>query len=193
MKHLMYIFLFVWPGTLLCQTDSAYRVDPAAQNKVTVTGSTPLHEFEGTTRSVSGTLTLHSTTYDRAEFYFVLTLDSLDTGIKARDNKMRTDVLETKQYPTAVYKGSILRTLSQTDSVTEVATTGELTLHGVTKPCALNVEIVEQSHHLKVNSMMHLKLTDYKMERPSILFIKVNDMVAISVELNLQKANQNTK
>jgi polyisoprenoid-binding protein YceI len=64
-------------------------------------------------------------------------MDSIDFGHdKMNEHAKKEDIFDVAKYPTAVYKGSFSK--FDGDRPTEVQ--GELTMHGVTRPVALNIE-----------------------------------------------------
>jgi polyisoprenoid-binding protein YceI len=67
---------------------------------------------------------------------FTVKTDSVDTAVEARDNHLRSpDFFNAAQFPELTFKGSTCKPAGQ--GVTEV--TGEMTMHGVTKPLTVKV------------------------------------------------------
>ncbi len=61
---------------------------------------------------------------------------SVDTGVAQRDTHLRsTDFFDTAKYPMATFKSTKVVRMGDTYEVT-----GELTMHGVTKPVTLRLE-----------------------------------------------------
>ena len=73
------------------------------------------------------------------ESWFTATVDlaSIDTDNPDRDAHIRsTDFFEVEKYPTMTYKSTEIRPVGD-----HFVVDGELTLHGVTRPVALNLEV----------------------------------------------------
>lgn len=62
-----------------------------------------------------------------------------------------------------------------------------LTLNGITKPITSLCKIQEDSSTLKLDGNFSIKMTDYKIEQPSLLFFTVRDQVDIKYNLNYRK------
>lgn len=68
----------------------------------------------------------------------VIQLASVDTGNKDRDDHLRSpDFFEVEKYPTMTFRSTSVKM----DGKDEGKVTGDLTLHGVTKPVTLDLEI----------------------------------------------------
>jgi polyisoprenoid-binding protein YceI len=68
-------------------------------------------------------------------------LGSLYTGVPALDDDFRsTDFFDTARFPTATFKSTKVEKLAGAD---QLKVTGDLSLHGVTKPIVLDVMIVK--------------------------------------------------
>jgi len=92
-------------------------------------------KVRGTFRKFSGTLTVGEDL--RASGVTAeIEMDSIDTRDETRDNHLRSkDFFEIASYPTMTYRSTGVR-----GDGSDYVIDGELTLHGVTRPVALNVE-----------------------------------------------------
>ena len=73
---------------------------------------------------------------DLASIEFAVKTESIDTGNEKRDQHLRSpDFLNAKQFPEVTFKSTATKALDA--DTTEV--TGDLTLHGVTKPVTVKV------------------------------------------------------
>lgn len=71
---------------------------------------------------------------------------SLDTGVPDRDNHLKSpDFLNVKQFPTITFKSTRIRQLKP--NLYEV--TGDLTLHGTTKPITVKVRKIAEGRNFK--------------------------------------------
>lgn len=73
---------------------------------------------------------------DKSTFSFTVPVESIDTVIKKRDEHLKSpDFFNAKQFPTITFKST---KVSHTNGVYSV--TGDLTLHGVTKPITVELK-----------------------------------------------------
>lgn len=72
--------------------------------------------------------------------------DSLDTGVPDRDKHLKSpDFLNTKQFPTITFKSQRIQTIGKN----RYRVTGNLTLHGVTRPITVTVTKVGEGKNFK--------------------------------------------
>jgi polyisoprenoid-binding protein YceI len=90
----------------------------------------------GSFRGISGVVHLDPTDMKKSSVDASIDVSSVDTGIAARDNHLKSpDFFDVAKFPTLTFKST-----SVTKSGDGYAVKGDLTLHGVTKPVVLNME-----------------------------------------------------
>jgi polyisoprenoid-binding protein YceI len=87
--------------------------------------------------SFDASVTTEGDDFDTAVFEFSADVDSINTNNTDRDNHLKTgDFFDAEQFPKLTFKS----TSFEKESEGEYTLTGDMTLHGVTKPVTLNVE-----------------------------------------------------
>ena len=95
-------------------------------------------ETYGVFKNVSGTLTLDEKKPEESKVDITIHTDSLDTANDARDEHVKgKDFLDTANFPTMTFKSTKVDVTGK-DAAT---VTGDLTLHGVTRPVSLIVKL----------------------------------------------------
>lgn len=113
-------------------------------------------------------------------------LDSLKTGIELRDQHMKEKYLKTKTNPTALMKIPSVTLPAgwdlQNAEVKDLSFNAILKLNGVEKPVKgiLNIG----ASPLRSQAEFEIKLSDFQIEIPEYLGVKVADTVKIKVALN---------
>lgn len=137
----------------------------------------PLNSYTGKSNELEGKINLEQSTVS-----FQLSVKSIKTGIKKRDRDMY-ELLEVEQYPLVKFEGKLTSDFNEdSDAKQEMAAIGDFTLHGVTKNIEVEGALQKTSKGLKVEASWPVMITDYNIERPSILFYKVRDKHVLSVE-----------
>jgi polyisoprenoid-binding protein YceI len=111
---------------------------------------------------------------------------SFDTGDGNRDSHMR-ETLECTRYPFVVYKGvtSVVLPAARGKAV-EARLEGELDFHGVKQPLSIPAQLsFEPDGAVVVRAKFPVNLEAHRIERPSLLFVKVDENVLLDVELRL--------
>jgi polyisoprenoid-binding protein YceI len=145
---------------------AGYRVDEVLNGTdVTVTGRTD---------EVTGTLTVEGLTLTEAE----LTVDvaSIATDEAPRDAYFRDTALRTSQFPTATFVLTGPVTAAETPVVGAVQTltaTGELTIAGVTREVAVDLEAVLNGSDGQVAGSIPVTFADFGVEAPNLGFVSV--------------------
>lgn len=178
-------------GSPLAVHGGEWHVDTKAEgNQVAFTSKVVALTFTGTTDKIDGFIYWEGDSLFAAkgQLHFEVELASFDTGIGKRDRDMR-QVLDTDQWPKAVYKGAIAEhaAVDSTGGAYRVKTKGILSLHGVARALEVPGTVVVEAGRSKVEAAFTLKLADYHIEAPSLAaFIKVSEEIAVEVSFYLK-------
>lgn len=143
-----------------------------------VTGSISLEAVGDAARLTAGTLTVDTTT--------------LASDEDRRDNRLRTEGLQTDQFPTATF------TLTQPIDVpavalagtpTDVTLVGDLTLHGVTKPVTIPSQAQLVSGTVSVLGSLPFALSDFEITPPNVggFIISIADQGTLEFSVNFTR------
>jgi polyisoprenoid-binding protein YceI len=162
----------------------AFSVDPAKS----VLGFHIVHKFHkvhGESRSLQGKALLSP---DGAVQVMVRApVASFDSGDGNRDGNMR-DTLEAAKYPYVTFKAvGKLTPPKEYPARAEVELDGELDFHGRKRPEKVPVTVeFAAPDALHVTGRFAVSLDKYEVERPSLLFVKIEDACAIDVDFALR-------
>lgn len=141
----------------------------------------PLHTFSGVSEHLTGQINLETKVID-----FYLDLETLETGIGKRDRDMR-ETLETETYPFAEFYGKLTSPFVFSDTTAqEVTALGTFKIHGVENNIEVKGLLKKTTNGLHLSANWVLLLKDYKIEPPSILFVKVDQEQKIEIEAILK-------
>ena len=127
------------------------------------------------------------------------TLESLDTGIKLRNEHMKKKYLETDKYPEAKFsftKVALPENINEESAkIDKVSFEGVLTLHGVEKTVNGTSKIERNGSSISVNAEFGIKLSDFGIGIPSFAGITVAETVDVLVEFKgpLEKSAMDLK
>lgn len=173
-----------------------WHVDRTArENQVEYTSTVASFTFSGKTDQIDGFIYWKgdSLSLESSQLHFEVNLAGFDSGLGKRDRDMR-EVLDTDQWPKAVYKGEITELAAVDTSVTafRVMTRGTLSLHGVEGAIEVPGLVVVEGERSKVEAAFSLKLADYAIEAPSLAaFIKVSQEIDLEVSVSLAEPEVN--
>ena len=158
----------------------------------------PIEQFDGVTDRVDGYVSwagggaLSATTnMPGSEFYFEVDLNSLDTGMGRRNRHMRENYLETARYPYATYKGTIRNVTAARGDTLLVAVSGAFTVHGVERPLGVACPVApERQGGYHVRCRFAVRLSDHQIKIPSIMIMKLNNQVDLTVDFAVARAER---
>lgn len=133
-KITLFIFLLAASATSFAQ--SAWKVDKAhAQLKFDVQHM-GLSTVSGSFTDFDATITSDKPDFSDAKFELTAQATSINTGVGQRDDHLRSpDFFDVATNPTVTFKSTSLQKVSEG----KYKVTGDLTLHGVTKPVTLDL------------------------------------------------------
>jgi polyisoprenoid-binding protein YceI len=135
---------------------------------------TPLNgKLTITDSAVTGTATYH--------------LDALDTGIELRNSHMKEKYLEIAKHPTSELKITELKLPAANAGKVKaeaIPFAGTLKLHGVEKPVKGTVTVDNSATEANLTFEFSLQTTDFAIDVPSYLGIKVTDAVKVTTKIS---------
>lgn len=124
-------------GSVVHAADT-YKVDPVHSAVIFRIGHFNIGQVYGRFNLTenAGTFTIDTANPENNSFEIVIDADKIDTGNAKRDDHLRgADFFNVKQFPQITFKSTSVK--SAGENVYDV--TGDLTLHGVTKPITIQV------------------------------------------------------
>lgn len=122
----------------------------------------------GASTKVSGSMTVNGTTVTAAKVTVDLTGLQSDQGI--RDSQVQGRILQTSQFPDATFTLTkpIALGVAPADGVEITKTaTGNLTLHGTTKPVTVTIKARRTGNTIEASGSIPITFSDYGIDNPS--------------------------
>jgi polyisoprenoid-binding protein YceI len=113
-----------------------------------------------------------------------------DSGNSNRDAHMK-EVTEAPKFPTIEFKGmaSGVKVPGSFPSEQAVTLKGQVTFHGVKQPVVVPMKVVFTSaREVSATGNFQISLEAFKVERPSLLLVKVDDALDLETKFQLQEA-----
>jgi polyisoprenoid-binding protein YceI len=183
MKQMILMLFFIY-GSYASSTE-LHSVNNEGKTVFEAVGKPAMIKIKG---EGPGPDTVISFTQSSVNLVSEILLDTITTGIDMRDEHMREKYLEVKKYPKAKLTISSLNIPVDWDKnptkISEREFTGSLNLHGKDSPIK---GIFSLNDNLTSEAEFKIKLTDYNIEIPEYLGIKVADMVTVKTKLKFEK------
>lgn len=157
---------------------AGYRVEEVLQgNDVTVTGRT--EDVSGSVTVADGAISAATVEVDVA---------SVATDEPPRDVYFRDRAMEVRDFPTAAFE--LTEPAPIEEGATAVELTGDLTIHGVTRPATVEAEIAGDAtsgEPVQVVGSVPITFADFGVEAPDLGFVTVEDDGTIEFSLQLEQ------
>ena len=123
------------------QTTETYKVDPVHTTAIFRIKHLGVTYFYGRFNETTGSFTLNTENPSEMFFDVQIKTESVDTNATGRNNHLKSpDFFNAKQFPTISFKSKSV----QSSGENTYTVSGDLTLHGVTKPITVQMEFVGQ-------------------------------------------------
>ncbi len=158
---------------------------PTLPAKSDAVGRSPARDRHGEGRAGRGTLTA-------TDANFEVDLTKLASDDSRRDNRIRTDGLQTNQFPKATFvstKPIPLPAETASGQAVKATAEGDLTLHGVTKRVTIPLDVRVAGGKGELVGSLAFPMSDFNITPPSIGgFVTVDPDATLEFKLVLEKA-----
>lgn len=122
-------------GAMSAQT-TQWKIDPMHSEADFAIKHMAISTVHGTFHGLSGVINFDSTDVAKSSVEATIPVSTVDTGVTPRDNDLKSPrFFDAAQFPTMTFKSTSVRKDGDHYDVT-----GDLTLHGVTKPVVLKLD-----------------------------------------------------
>ena len=181
----MLIIILTFPFMLQA---TEFQVNKSKENLVKITSETSIESFEGVTNDIDGYLFYESETdLQNSKIYFEINLNTLDTGIGLRNRHMREAYLETDKYKYTYFDAKITKITKISNSEYIIEGTGIIFIHGVNKQIVLSGTLNKVADYFTLSTNFNIKLSDFNIAIPKIMFLKLNELINISINVMLKE------
>ncbi len=169
-----------------------YHVDLERRRSVRFVSGAPFGDFEGRTERIDGYVLLEEGSLMAGgaggKIYFEVELASLDTGMGLRDRHMRENYLETERFPYAEYSAEIEGVRVDSGGGWIVTASGTFRVHGVGRPLSAECPVSPTGGGYRVRCEFQVRLPDHDIEIPSLMFLKISEVVELTVDFHVSPA-----
>ena len=177
MNRLLLLLLLIVLSSFAPVAPKKMMVDKA-QSTVTYSMKHPMHNWDGVSRNVNAAMMYDEATRQIQNVAVAIPVNSFDSKNENRDSHM-VEVLDGLKYPNVTFTSQDVK--PNPDGTLTV--NGKLTFHNVTKPITVQVTRREAGGQMLIDGKFTLKMTDYGVERPSLLGLATQDQFTLAFAL----------
>ena len=151
--------------------------------EVSFFSKTPMEDIDAVNKSVSSIINTATN-----EVAVQMRITNFVFPNKLMQEHFNENYLESEKYPSATFKGKIKESVNLTVAGTyPISASGSATIHGVTRPIELKGTIVSTGSTLALTCQFEVKLIDYNVKVPKIVFAKIAEVIKVSSKMNFAK------
>ena len=150
------------------------RVD-SEKSFINYTGKHFLHKWSAENKNISGLIQIENESI--SNIGIVAKVSDFKSGNSSLDsNSLR--VLDALQFPNVIFKSSVV---NQEDE--KIIFEGVMNFHGIEKDFTISAEVTNLNEVTQLSGKFIVSLSDFLVERPSLLTRKINDKINLEFEL----------
>ena len=178
MRNLILVF-----GLLFCGLHANGQLYMAQNGEVSFFSKTPLEDIDALNKQVGSII---NTTNNEVAVQMRVT--NFVFPNKLMQEHFNENYLESDKFPSATFKGKIREEVDlKVPGTYAVTAAGSATIHGVTKSIELKGTIVSTGDQLSLNCQFDIKLVDYAIDIPKIVFAKIAEVIRVRSKISYQK------
>lgn len=151
--------------------------------EVSIFSKTPMENIDAVNKTVSSIINTATN-----EVAVQMRITNFVFPNKLMQEHFNENYLESEKFPSATFKGKIKEAIDLTVAGTyPITASGTATIHGVTRPIDLKGTIISTGTSLALTCAFEVKLVDYKVDIPKIVFAKIAEVIKVSSKINYTK------
>jgi polyisoprenoid-binding protein YceI len=188
-RFLLFTGIVALAAPLATAQTSTWAIDPAHSQIEFVVRHLSLSNIHGRFGNLKGNIVMNDNDITKSTVQVTIDVTSLDTGVAQRDSDVKSaNFFDTAQYPSATFAST-----SVAKKGMGLTVTGNLTLHGVTRPVELDVEGpsgpvpgMDKKPHSGYSATTTINRKDFGVG-PNAPATMVGDEIKLTIDLDVAK------
>jgi polyisoprenoid-binding protein YceI len=123
---------------------------------------------------------------ETSELVFSIPINEFQFAKSLMQEHFNEKYMESDKYPKATFKGKVTGFDPQRSETQEASATGQLTIHGITREVTIPGSIDKVKDKLLFKTKFIVKLVDYKIEIPQLLWQNIAEQVAVTADFTFK-------
>ena len=167
------IFIFVLSANIL-SAQEILRIDNSISS-ISYSGTHFLHNWDATNENVSGLIELNDNQVSKIGV--IAKVKDFKSGNSSLDSNSYR-VLDALRIPNIVFRSSEI-----IDSLDIINLSGAISFHGIEKDLNILLDKSIENNNISLTGKFIINLSDFNVERPSLLLQKINNEIEIQINL----------
>lgn len=153
----------------------------ASASSVTYSMRHKLHSWQGVSKDLKVATKWNEQKNEIEQISIVVNVATFNSDLSSRDSHMM-EVLDGLTYPKIIFSSSSVQYTPE-----GILVKGKLQFHGVERMIETKVKLEKVNRRWVFSGSMPVLLEDYKVERPSLLFVKVDNKIQIDFKVGYKE------
>ena len=167
------IFIFVLSANIL-SAQEILRIDNSISS-ISYSGAHFLHNWDATNENISGLIELNDNQISKIGV--IAKVKDFKSGNSNLDSNSYR-VLDALRIPNIVFRSSEI-----VDSLDVIKVSGSISFHGIEKDLNVLLDKSTENNNISLTGKFIIYLSDFNVERPSLLLQKINNEIEIQINL----------
>ena len=167
------IFIFILSANIL-SAQEILRIDNSISS-ISYSGTHFLHNWDATNENVSGLIELNDNQVSKIGV--IAKVKDFKSGNSSLDSNSYR-VLDALRIPNIVFRSSEI-----IDSLDVINVSGTISFHGIEKDLNVLLNKSTQNDNISLSGKFIVNLSDFNVERPSLLLQKINNEIEVQINL----------
>lgn len=124
------------------------------------------------------------------EIAFIVPIKGFQFRKSLMQEHFNENFMESHKYPDAQFEGKLTGFQADASDTQKVTAEGKLTIHGVTHHVEVPGKVTVGNPQIKMNAEFPVKVADYNIEIPRIVFYNIAEVVDVTVNFTYEPYNQ---
>lgn len=178
MKLITLRFILLIQVILLIRAQLQAQTYQAIEGTITFFSSAPLEDIEATNHEVSSLFQTQT-----GKIAFSVPNNEFQFEKSLMQQHFNEKYMESHQYPQSTFEGKISGYQPGLAGKQKVKASGTLSIHGVSQLVEVDGLLINNDSQINLEAIFPVKLKDYKIKIPKVLFHNIAEQVKVTVQL----------
>jgi hypothetical protein len=118
------------------------------------------------------------------EVVFAIPINEFEFDKSLMKDHFNEKYMESEKYPKATFQGKISGYQPDASGLQTAVANGKMTIHGVTRDVQISGQFEKENGKVSMKAKFMVKLVDYKIKIPQLLWKNIAEVVEVTVEFN---------
>ena len=142
----------------------------------------PMEDIEATNKDGQSVFDLES-----GEIVFSIPIKSFEFEKSLMQEHFNENYLESDKFPKATFVGKVEGYSKSSGEKQKAKASGVMTMHGVEQQILVEGDLTISDDVMEIQALFPIKLVDYKIKIPKVVFYNIAEVVEITVKFNYKK------